>query len=66
MKNCLGKYSKELRNQNEEYLINPFESNISELARTFESKNHTKINITRHRVMENRCICERISLMNTY
>ena len=66
MKNCLGKYSKELRNQNEEYLINPFESNISESARTFESKNQTKINITCHRVMENGCILARISLMNTY
>ena len=36
----------------------------SELARTFESTNNTKIKITRHRVMEDGCIWEEISLMN--
>ena len=36
----------------------------SELARTFESKNHIKIKKNRHRVMENGCIWEEISLMN--
>ena len=33
----------------------------SELARTFESKNHIRIKLIRHRVMENGCICEGIS-----
>ena len=58
-------------------LINPCESNIleiqgpyflydrsNELARTFESKNHTKIKITRHRDMANGYIWEGISLIN--
>ena len=37
----------------------------NELARTFESKNHIKIKKkNRHRVMENGCIWEEISLMN--
>ena len=36
----------------------------SKLARTFESKNQVKTKITRHRVMGNGCIWERISLMN--
>ena len=35
-----------------------------ELARTFENKNHIKIKITRHRIMENGCIGEGMSLMN--
>ena len=38
----------------------------SELARTFESINNTKIKITRHRAMEDGCIWEEISLMNAY
>ena len=33
-------------------------------ARTFGSKNHIIIKITCHRVMENGCIWEGISLMN--
>ena len=37
----------------------------SELAQTFESKNHIKIKTTHHKVMENRCIWEGLSLMNT-
>ena len=36
----------------------------SELARTFESKNHMKIKTTRHRDMENGHIWEGISLIN--
>ena len=36
----------------------------SELARTFESKNHIKNETIRHRVMENECIWEGILLMN--
>ena len=35
-----------------------------ELSRTFESKNHINIKTNRHRVMENGCIWEGISLMN--
>ena len=33
-----------------------------ELSRTFESKNHINIKTNRHRVMENGCIWEGISL----
>ena len=42
----------------------PYSLYGSELARTLESKNHVKIKITL-RVMENGCIWEGISLMNT-
>ena len=61
-------YSRRLRNQNGEHLINPYESNIletshipymitdSELATTSESKNHIKIKTNRLRFMENGCI----------
>ena len=34
------------------------------VARTFENKNHIKIEIIRHRFMENGCIWEGISLTN--
>ena len=37
-----------------------------ELSRTFESKNHINIKTNRHRVMENGCIWEGISLMNVW
>ena len=60
--NFFGRYLRRLKNQNGEHLINPCESNTS--ARTFESKNHIKIKITRHRVMENGCIWKGASLMN--
>ena len=36
----------------------------SELARTFERKNHIKVKTSRHRVMENGRNWEGISLMN--
>ena len=35
-----------------------------ELARIFQNKNHIKIKRTRHRIMENGCIWEGMSLMN--
>ena len=81
VENCLGRYSRRLRNQNVEHFIDPsYESNIletqiifpiwkkivCELTRTSESKNHIKIKTTHHRVMENGCIWEGIPLMNGY
>ena len=67
--NCMGMYLKGLKNQNEKYLVNLYESNnlgtqvispmCSELARTlihFESTNNMKITVTRHTVIGYGCI----------
>ena len=72
------RYSKGLKNQNGEYLVNLYKSNTletqviflmgSELARTFfpfESTNNIKIKVTRLRVIEDGCIWERISLVQS-
>ena len=64
-----GMYMKGLKNQNEKYLVNLYESTnletqvifpmCSELARTlihFESTNNMKITVTRHTVIGYGCI----------
>ena len=69
-KNCTGKYSRWLRDQNGEHIINIWESNISEtqVTRTLfpgESTNDIKIKITQHRVTRDEYIWEGVSLTNT-
>ena len=59
-------YSRGLRNKNGEHLIYPCESNILEtkVLEHLKEKNHIKIQINHHRVIENRSIWEGISPMN--
>ena len=67
--NCTGSYSKAVKNQNGNYLVDLYESNNleiqvifligSELFRTlypFESSNNIKIELNRHRVIRDGCI----------
>ena len=68
--NCTRRYSRGLRNQNGEHLVNLCESNIFEtqVTRTLfpgESTNDIKIKITQHGVIGDGCIWEGISLMST-
>ena len=78
-KNCTGRYSKGLKNQNGKYLVNLCESinletqlifpMVRELARTlvpFDSTKNIKIKVTYHRVIRDghECIWEGILFMN--
>ena len=68
--NCTRRYSKVLRNQNEEHFCesnNLYETQVYSLYFILyvESTNNRKVKVNSHRVIEYECIWEEISFINS-